>query len=136
MTELHRDAEGRAWFVELNGRPWGSMALARRRGPESPAWTVRAALDPCFVPDAAADGPHVVCRHLGMEIAHLAFVLRGPQSKAVESWPSLWRSVLAVLTPGRDRASYNWKPSEPRVFAADTWRTIAAYGARARGRRR
>ena len=42
MIELLRDRDGVAWFMELNGRTWGSLALARRLGLEYPAW---AALD-------------------------------------------------------------------------------------------
>ena len=45
MLEFLRDRAGTPWFMELNGRAWGSLALARRRGFEYPAWTVRAALD-------------------------------------------------------------------------------------------
>ncbi len=39
MVEILRDASGTPWFVEFNGRAWGSMALSRRRGFEYPAWT-------------------------------------------------------------------------------------------------
>ena len=46
MIELLRDSQGTAWFMELNGRPWGSLALARRQGLEYPAWNVRSTLDP------------------------------------------------------------------------------------------
>jgi len=42
MVELLGDEAGRAWFMELNGRAWGSMALARRMGLEYPAWAVAA----------------------------------------------------------------------------------------------
>ncbi len=56
--------------MELNGRAWGSMALARRRGFEYPAWNVHAALDPDFVPVEPADPPEILARHLGMELAH------------------------------------------------------------------
>src|SRR5437764_6457867 len=94
MLEFLRDTSGDAWLMELNGRPWGSMALARRRGLEYPAWAVRVALDPGFVPAVPADPRSIVCRHLGLELAHLAFVVRGPQSKAAEAWPSLWRTLL------------------------------------------
>ena len=46
MIELLRDRAGKSWFVELNGRPWGSMALSRRQGFEYPAWSVMAMLQP------------------------------------------------------------------------------------------
>ena len=124
MVELLRDAEGRAWFMELNGRAWGSMALARRRGFEYPAWTVRAALDPDFVPVEPTDPPEILARHLGMELAHLAFVVRGPQSKALGSWPKLWPTIRAMGHTSRRNRLYNWRRSEPDVLAADTWSFI------------
>ena len=121
MVELLRDTEGRAWFMELNGRAWGSMALARRRGFEYPAWTVQAALDPDFVPVVPTDPPEILARHLGMELAHLAFVVRGPQSKALGSWPKLWPTIRAMTRTSRRNRLYNWRRSEPDVLAADTW---------------
>jgi len=131
MVELLRDAEGRAWFMELNGRAWGSMALARRRGFEYPAWAVRLALDPGFAPTPPADPPDIVARHLGMELAHLAFVIRGPQSKALESWPKLWPTVRAMARPSRRNRFYNWRRSEPGVFVADTWSFVRFFARRA-----
>jgi predicted ATP-grasp superfamily ATP-dependent carboligase len=124
MVELLRDTDGRAWFMELNGRPWGSMALARRRGFEYPAWAVQAALGPDFVPVEPADPPEILARHLGMELAHLAFVVRGPQSKALGSWPKLWPTVRAMTRTSRQNRLYNWRRSEPDVLAADTWSFI------------
>ena len=44
MVELLR-AEDQWWFMELNGRPWGSLALARRVGYEYPAWAAARTLD-------------------------------------------------------------------------------------------
>ena len=131
MIELLRDAEGRPWFMELNGRAWGSMALARRRGFEYPAWTVQAALDPDFVPVAPVDPPDILARHLGMELAHVAFVLRGPQSKALTKWPKLWPTLRAMIRPSRRNRLYNWRASEPDVLAADTWSFIRFFARRA-----
>jgi hypothetical protein len=116
--------------MELNGRAWGSMALARRRGFEYPAWTVQAALDPGFVPTAPASPPDVLARHLGMELAHLAFVLRGPQSKALTSWPRFWPTLRAMARPSRRNRLYNWRRSEPDVLAADTWSFVRFFARR------
>jgi len=121
MVEVLRDRAGRAWFMELNGRPWGSMALARQRGLAYPAWAVRAALDPEFAPPypgmAGVTAPDVTARHLGREIVHLGMVLaRGGAPRA--------RTVREVLTVHRGDRWYNWRPGEPAVFAADTWSTV------------
>jgi hypothetical protein len=40
MFEFLVDLEGNYWFIELNGRPWGSMALACRQGLNYPKWQV------------------------------------------------------------------------------------------------
>jgi hypothetical protein len=121
MVEVLRDRAGRAWFMELNGRTWGSMALARHRGLAYPAWAVRAALDPAFAPPypgtVGVTAPDVTARHLGREIVHLGMVLaRGGAPRA--------RTVREVLTPHRGDRWYNWRPGEPAVFAADTWSTV------------
>ncbi|NUR31271.1 MAG: hypothetical protein HOV83_36410, partial [Catenulispora sp.] len=132
MLELLRDPDGTAWFMEINGRPWGSMALALRRGLPYPVWAVRQALDPAFVPTPPdPEPPHIVCRHLGRELVHLAAVLRGPIADHPGSWPRRG-PTLAALRPRRSDQWYNLRPGERRVFWHDTWSTLAAQAARLR----
>jgi biotin carboxylase len=123
MVEMLRDRAGRPWFMELNGRTWGSMALARRRGLDYPAWAVRAALDPEFEPPypalAEIPAPHLTVRHLGREIVHLGMVL------ARGGAPRLG-TVRDVLIWRRGERWYNWRPGEPAVFAADAWATLSS----------
>ncbi len=136
MLEFLRDAAGQAWFMELNGRAWGSMALARRRGFEYPAWTVRAALEPGFEPVPPPEPPEIVCRNLGLELVHLAFVARGPQSKAPMEWPRLGTAVRDVCTFARGDRLYNWNRSQPAVLLTDTVGTLRHYAGKMAGRRR
>lgn len=136
MIEFLRDAGGTPWFMELNGRAWGSMALARRRGLEYPAWTVRAALDPGFAPVPPPQPAEIRCRHLGLELTHLAFVARGPQSSALADWPRLGTAMRDVCRIGRGDRLYNWDRSQPAVLLADTAGTLRQYAARMTGRRR
>ena len=125
MVELLRDTAGKVWFVELNGRPWGSMALARRQGLEYPAWHLNLTLDDqSNAGRTAASVPGVVCRHLGRELMHLLFVLRGPKSKALEQWPSFWKSLLAVMAIRPGDGIYNWRRSDSSVFVADLFYTL------------
>ncbi len=124
MIELLRDHAGKLWFMEFNGRAWGSMALARRAGLEYPAWTAQLALNPAApiqLPPARNDS--IVCRHLGREIMHLLFVLRGSKSKALTEWPSFW-SAASVLRVGRKDRWYNWRANDRRVFVSDVISTI------------
>lgn len=125
MIEVLRDSAGKVWFVELNGRPWGSMALARRQGLEYPAWHVSLALDEQSVEGRATTSvPGLVCRHIGRELMHLLFVLRGPRSKALDRWPPFWKSLRDVVTIRRRDGVYNWRSSDPGVFVADLCYTL------------
>jgi hypothetical protein len=127
MLEFLRDCAGQAWFMELNGRPWGSMALARRRGFEYPAWTVHATLRPDFEPSPPVQPPEIRCRNLGLELAHLMFVVRGPQTRAGIEWPRLSRALRDVMSWRAGDRLYNWDRSQPDVLLADTWRTAGGY---------
>jgi predicted ATP-grasp superfamily ATP-dependent carboligase len=124
MVELLRSRDGTPWFMELNGRPWGSMALARRSGLEYPAWALDRRLDPEAPLPPAPPAQARTCRHLGREIVHLLMVMRGPRSDAVEHWPSRWGAARDVLTFRRDDGWYNWNPRNPGLFVADTVGTV------------
>jgi hypothetical protein len=127
MLEFLRDPEGKPWFMELNGRAWGSMALARRRGFEYPAWTVKATLEPDFEPTLPPRPPDILCRNMGMEMVHLMFVARGPQSAAPMEWPRLGKAVRDVCKLTRRDRFYNWNRSQPDVFVSDTLGTLSSY---------
>ena len=125
MIEMLRDAQGTAWFMDFNGRPWGSLALARRQGLEYPAWNVRLTLDgACRMVDSSRPQPGLVCRHLGRELMHPLFVLKGPTSSAVTEWPSLWRCLSDLLDFRGTQALYNWRRDDKRVFFADCANTL------------
>ncbi|MEU5940877.1 hypothetical protein ABZ807_17170 [Micromonospora sp. NPDC047548] len=126
MIELLRDRAGRPWFIELNGRAWGSMALARRRGLPYPEWAVRAALDPDWRPPPPPDAPHLVCRHLGREMVHLLAVLRGARGADAGRWPSRGATLRDMLRPARDTRWYHARRGESVVLARDTWATVTA----------
>ena len=126
MVELLETPDGKIWFIELNGRPWGSMALSRAVGLEYPAWAVAAAEDPAaqFSPRRPKRPPRLA-RHLGREIVHLAFVFRGPRTRTPILWPKRRKALLEVLRVQRGTRWYNWHPGEFAVFVADTWRTVS-----------
>jgi hypothetical protein len=125
MIELLRDDSGNLWFVELNGRPWGSMALCRRQGLEYPAWHAELAMNERSRAglDASA-GPSIVCRHAGREFMHVLFVLKGAKSNALSQWPSFWKTIGDVFQFRRRDGVYNWRRDDPRVFVADFYYTI------------
>jgi len=135
MAEFLRDGQGTRWFMELNGRAWGSLALARRRGYEYPAWAVQDVLGLACEPLPPKEATYVLCRHLGREIAHVVHVLRGPSTSAVASWPNRGATFRQMLTVRPTDRLYNWDWRYPSVLAMDTWRTVADEFARLRRRR-
>ncbi len=126
MLELLRDASGRPWFMELNGRAWGSMALAVHRGLPYPAWAVRAARQPGWLPDEPAPAPHLLVRHLGRELVHLLAVMRGARGADAGRWPSRTSTLAAMLRPHRGTRWYHARRGEPGVLLRDTWATVAS----------
>lgn len=122
MVEVLR-SEGTWWFMELNGRAWGSLALARRLGYEYPAWAVARLLDGEAVLPEAPPFAELLCRHLGRELVHLLFVLRGP-GPYVGAWPGRGETLHALLRSGRRTSWYNLSPGMRGVFLDDTWRTV------------
>lgn len=129
MLEFLRGRDGAPWFIELNGRTWGSLALARRLGLEYPAWAAQRVLgisDPPAAVQPTVVADEVVCRHLGREILHTLSVLRGPRSAALDDWPSRWGTMRDVVRMGRHERWYNWSVRHPWVFIDDTVQTVAA----------
>lgn len=118
MVELLEDAEGTHWFMEFNGRAWGSMALARRTGAEFPAWALEL-MSGSSVRLPALDRRPVLCRHLGRELVHVLFRLREPGS-ALERL----RHIAPVL---RLRRSDHWYNSgSRRLLLLDAAWTVGA----------
>jgi hypothetical protein len=127
MMEFLQEPGGPTWFMELNGRMWGSMALARRQGFEYPAWAVAQAQAPDFAPPPPAPGPALSgpVRHLGRELLHLLFVLRGPKSAFHRAhWPSFRESLAGVLRPAPRRQFYNHDPAHRGYMLRDALWTL------------
>jgi predicted ATP-grasp superfamily ATP-dependent carboligase len=125
MVELLRDHAGNSWFVEFNGRPWGSIALSRRQGFEYPAWHAGLAMnEQSSVGVTMSGAPGVVCRNVGRELMHILFVLRGARSKALTEWPSFWKALSDVVHVRGTDTLYNWRRSDRKVFIADCYYTL------------
>lgn len=125
MIELLRDHSGTLWFIELNGRAWGSLALSRRQGFEYPAWHAQLVTDNASTAGAAAlSARTLVCRNLGRELMHILFVLRGARSSANGNSPSRLKTLWDILRIRRGDTFYNWRSDDRKVFFADTYYTI------------
>jgi hypothetical protein len=133
MVELLHAGDA-SWFIEFNGRTWGSMALARRIGFEYPAWAADERLYGRTEPKAPDSYPLVTCRHLGFEISHLLAVMKGPRSRTV-TFPSRLSAAKDFLRVRRNDRWYNLRPGCRRVFVDDTVQSaLAPLMRQARGR--
>ena len=124
MIELLRDRSDIIWFMELNGRAWGSMALANQIGYHYPAWTVKQRIDPGFQPSDEVTFKHITARHLGRELVHLLMVLRGPKFPSIGYWPSRWKTFIDIFHIKRQDRWYNWRQGCIRFFVEDTVKTL------------
>lgn len=122
MIELLRTADCTDWFMELNGRAWGSMALARRCGFEYPAWTVQQALACSLTPRKQNSIGEGTCRHIGREIVHVLHVLRGISRDSGVDVPGRWRTLRDVCAVHSTDRWYN--NSVRSVMLRDAWRSI------------
>jgi hypothetical protein len=123
MVEQLRDTEGKSWFMEFNGRFWGSLALARRCGLDLPrlAFETTRGEKP-QLPTSLRKG---YARHLGRDLVHMLFVLRGPSHDyPPQIWPKRSESLRAVFSPNRLISFYNYDASEPLFFLKDAVMTL------------
>lgn len=124
MIELLRDSAGRVWFMELNGRSWGSMALAVRLGLHYPAWTVMQTLDPSFTLPVSPPWNPIVCRHLGREVIHALAVLKGKKAYKLVPNYSRMRTLLDVCRFSRNDKWYNWRSGNSLLFWEDALKSV------------
>lgn len=123
LETLRDDRENVDWFMELNGRPWGSMALARRQGLEYPAWAAELAVGQVQPPDLKpASG--VVCRNLGREIMHGLHLLKGNKGNA-PNWPRMFDRIQLLGWSPRHRW-YNASRGQPSFMFREAARTVLA----------
>ena len=124
MIELLRDSANKPWFMELNGRSWGSMALAVRLGLHYPAWTVMQTLDPSFKPPDPPPWNQIVCRNLGREVIHALAILKGKKTYNLIPHYSRMRTLLEVCRYNRNEKWYNRRTGNSILFWEDAFKTV------------
>jgi hypothetical protein len=123
MVELLRDQSGRRWFMEFNGRFWGSLALARRCGLDMPRLAFDLARGKNIViPSQVGAG---FARHLGRDLIHLLFVLRGASpGPRPPTWPTRLATIRDMFSLHGLRSFYNYDRSQPFFFVKDAAITV------------
>ena len=133
MVEMLRQDTETTWFMELNGRAWGSMALARHAGFNYPAWMVESKFGGIDFLAAIPKFKKCEARHIGRDIIHFLFVFKGPKNSFYrEGWPGRFSTFLKVLKPHSLKQFYNYHPQYPAFFIRDGWMTLRNFFSRRR----
>jgi predicted ATP-grasp superfamily ATP-dependent carboligase len=99
MVEYKKDVEGRAVLMEINGRPWGSIALPIESGIDYPKYLIDWWLTGAEPPQEISYRPQITCRRLVGELTHLSNVRKGVPPNWPTRYPSFWSSLVNVAIP-------------------------------------
>ena len=121
MVEYKQSARGEFVLMEINGRPWGSIALPIASGIDYPRYLI----DWCLNGEIPANNLHyrrgTVCRRLVSELGHLSNLRRGRPPNWPGPYPSFWSSLVRIAVPWYPGMHYDdlWL-SDPRPWIAET----------------
>jgi predicted ATP-grasp superfamily ATP-dependent carboligase len=125
MVEFKREAgTGRAVFMEVNGRPWGSMQLSISSGIDYPKYLVRSYLENELPPEHIKYEVGFTCRWLLGDLTHLRNVLAGRPPGWPGTFPGRFSTALKLAVPWYPGLSYeDFVASDPKpgVAALANW---------------
>lgn len=100
MVEFKREAKtGRAVFMEVNGRPWGSMQLCVFSGVDFPKFLAKFNLQNELPPERLNFNTGVTCRWLLGDFVHLRNVMAGRPAGWPGDFPGFFSTALKVAVP-------------------------------------
>jgi predicted ATP-grasp superfamily ATP-dependent carboligase len=102
-------------LMEINGRPWGSLALPIASGVDYPRYLIDWYLSGALPPKDKAYRIGLTCRRMVGELTHLSNVRAGKPANWPLSYPRFWSSLLRVAVPWYPGMHYDdlWL-SDPR----------------------
>lgn len=115
MVEFRDDGQNDPCLMEVNGRFWGSLALAVAAGVDFPAlWTAVLGDQPLDAVPASEYRSGVTVRWLWGDFKRLLYILAGPPAGCPTPYPSLWQGLWEVLGPQpRGTTSETWGSDDP-----------------------
>ena len=115
MVEYKRTTEGKMILMEINGRPWGSLALPVACGIDYPRYLIDWKLNGTVPPKSIPYKANTVCRRLVGELTYLSNLRAGKPKNWRVPYPSFWKSLAQMSLPWRPGMHYDdvWL-SDPR----------------------
>lgn len=99
MVEYKKPGNGPAVLMEINGRPWGSIALPIASGIDYPRYFIDWCLTGTVPPQDIAYGTRVTCRRAVSELTHLSNVRKGKPRNWPMEYPGFWPTLAKVAVP-------------------------------------
>jgi predicted ATP-grasp superfamily ATP-dependent carboligase len=102
-------------LMEINGRPWGSIALPIASGVDYPQYLIEWCLRGELPPKEIHYRSGITCRRMVGELTHLSNLRAGKPANWPLPYPSFWSSFLNIAVPWRPGMHYDdlWL-SDPR----------------------
>jgi predicted ATP-grasp superfamily ATP-dependent carboligase len=118
MVEYKIPGSGPAVLMEINGRPWGSIALPIASGIDYPRYLIDWWLKGSLPPQNIAYGTEITCRRVVGELTHLSNVRKGKPRDWPLEYPKFWSTLAKVAIPWYPGMHYDdlWL-SDPRPVA-------------------
>ena len=107
MVEYKKIAEGRMVLMEINGRPWGSLALPVACGIDYPRYLIDWKLNGTLPPKSIPYKANTVCRRMIGELTYLSNLRAGKPENWTAPYPSFWKSLAQMALPWRPGMHYD-----------------------------
>ena len=120
MVEYKQSAKREPVLMEINGRPWGSIALPIAAGIDYPRYLI----DWCLTGTVPANNLYyrrgTVCRRIVAELGHLSNLRKGRPANWPGDYPRFWSSLLKIAVPWYPGMHYDdlWL-TDPRPWFAE-----------------
>ena len=99
MVEYKKTNAGRLVLMEINGRPWGSIALPIASGIDYPHYMIDWYLSESHPPEHISYKAGVTCRRIVSELGHLSNLRAGKPAHWPGKYPQFWTSLIKMAIP-------------------------------------
>jgi len=99
MVEYKQAGDGPAILMEINGRPWGSIALPIASGIDYARYLIDWWLTGALPPKQIDYRSGIICRRIVGELTHLNNVRWGKPDKWPGAYPNFWSTLAKVAIP-------------------------------------
>ena len=99
MVEYKRTCDGRLVLMEINGRPWGSIALPIASGFDFPRYWIDWLLTGSLPPQSLEYETGITCRRIVGEMSHLMNLRAGKPAGWPRDYPKVWPSFARMAVP-------------------------------------